>query len=223
MGFFRGPHIVTDGLVLALDAGSERSYSGSGTSADSIVSSNTTTLYNGVAYSSSNGGFWDLDGTDDYLITDFGDGLNPTTQDLSYGIWVKPDSTQTTMFMMQSDWSVSSRFYIGSISGKLGWGIQERGWNANDTDLSFVNGEWYYINIIFSGTTAKLYANGVLKATDAITSYAFNRNLTTGSGQPYASTYNWNGGIAAFRVYYRELTAAEVVQNYNAQKSRFGL
>ena len=223
MGFFRGPHIVTDGLVLALDAGSERSYSGSGTSADSIVSSNTTTLYNGVAYSSSNGGFWDLDGTDDYLITDFGDGLNPTTQDLSYGIWVKPDSTQTAMFMMQSDWSVSSRFYIGSISGKLGWGIQERGWNANDTDLSFVNGEWYYINIIFSGTTAKLYANGVLKATDAITSYAFNRNLTTGSGQPYASTYNWNGGIAAFRVYYRELTAAEVLQNYNAQKSRFGL
>jgi len=218
-----GPDIVDDGLVLALDAGSERSYSGSGTSADSIVSSNTATLYNGVAYSSSNGGFWDLDGTDDYLITDFGSGLNPTTQDLSYGIWVKPDTTQTAMFIMQSDWSVTSRFYIGLLNGKLAWGIQERGWGGSDTDLTPAAGEWLYVNVIFSGTTAKLYANGVLKATDAITSYAFNRNLTTGSGQPYESNYYWNGGIAAFRVYYQELTAAEVLQNYNAQKSRFGL
>ena len=47
-----GPDIVTDGLVFALDAGSTRSYSGSGTSADSIVGTNTATLYNGVAYSS---------------------------------------------------------------------------------------------------------------------------------------------------------------------------
>ena len=223
MGFFRGPNIVTDGLVFSIDAGSPRSYPGTGTSADSIVSNNTATLYNGVAYSSSNGGYWDFDGSDDYILTNFGDGLNPTTQDLSYGIWVKPDSTQTAMFMMQSNWGGSHRFYIGSISGKLGWGIQGRGWNANDTDLSFVNGEWYYINIIFSGTTVKLYANGVLKATDTISSYVFDNNLGIGSGQPYNSGYPWNGGIAACRVYYEELTANEVSQNYNAQKSRFGL
>ena len=125
------------------------------------------------------------------------------------------------MFIVQSDWSDNRRFYVGSISGKLGWGIQDRGWNSGNTDLTFANGEWYYINIIFSGTTVKLYANGVLKATDSITSYTFNRNLTTGSGQPYESNYYWNGGIAAFRVYYQALSAAEVLQNYNAQKNRF--
>ena len=223
MGFYRGPNIVTDGLVFAVDAGSERSYSGSGTSADSIVSANTATLYNGVAYSGNNGGFWDFDGSDDYILTDFGNGLNPTTQDLSYGIWVKPDSTQTAMFIMQSNWGSSVRFYIGSISGKLGWGIQDRGWGAGDTDLTFVSGEWYYINIIFSGTTAKLYANGVLKATDTISSYVFGNNLGIGSGQPYNSGYPWNGAIAACRVYYQALTATEILQNFNAQKSRFGL
>ena len=223
MAYFTGPNIVTDNLKLALDAGSARSYPGSGTSADSIVGTNTATLYNGVAYSSNNGGFWDFDGSDDYIVTDFGNGLNPTTQDLSYGIWVKPDSTQTAMFIMQSNWSTSIRFYIGSISGKLGWGIQDRGWGAGDTDLTFVNGEWYYINIIFSGTTAKLYANGVLKATDTISSYVFGNNLGIGSGQPYSGGYPWNGGIAAFRVYYEELTASEILQNFNAQKSRFGL
>ena len=218
---YTGPHIVDDNLKLALDAGSERSYSGSGAYAYSIVSTNISTLYNSPTYSSSNGGFWDLDGTDEYLITDFGSGLNPTTQDLSYGIWVKYDTAQTAMFIMQSDWSDNRRFYVGSISGKLGWGIQDRGWGSGDTNLTFANGEWYYINIIFSGTTAKLYANGVLKATDSITSYTFNRNLTTSSGQPYESNYYWNGGIAAFRVYYQALTAAEILQNYNAQKNRF--
>jgi hypothetical protein len=216
-----GPDIVDDGLVFAVDAGSTRSYSGSGTSADSIVGTNTATLYNGVAYSSNNGGFWDFDGSDDYIVTDFGSGLNPTTQDLSYGIWVKPDATQTAMFLMQSNWGNTVRFYIGSISGKLGWGIQDRGWGSGDTNLTFVVGEWYYINIIFSGTTAKLYANGVLKATDTISSYVFGNNLGIGSAQPYTSAYYWNGGIAACRVYYQALTAAEIQQNYNAQKNRF--
>ena len=223
MGFYRGPNIVTDDLKLALDAGSERSYSGSGTSADSIVGNNTATLYNGVAYSSNNGGFWDFDGSDDYIVTNFGSGLNPTTQDLSYGIWVKPDANQTSIFIMQSNWGGSVRFYVGSINQKLGWGIQDRGWGSGDTDLTFTSGEWYYINIVFSGTTAKLYANGVLKATDTISSFVFGNNLGIGSGQPYASQYYWNGGIAACRVYYQALTATEVLQNYNAQKSRFGL
>ena len=221
MGAYGGPDIITDGLVFAIDAGSERSYSGSGTSADSIIGANTATLYNGVAYSANNGGFWDFDGSDDYILTDFGSGLNPTTQALSYGIWVKPDAGQTSMFIVQSSWASSRRFYIGSLSGKLSWGIQERGWNSNDTDLTFVNGEWYYINIIFSGTTAKLYANGVLKATDTISSFVFDSNLGIGSGKPYTSAYYWNGGIATCRVYYQALTAAEVTQNYNAQKNRF--
>lgn len=221
MGAFGGPDIITDGLVFAIDAGSERSYSGSGTSADSIIGANTATLYNGVAYSANNGGFWDFDGSDDYILTDFGSGLNPTTQALSYGIWVKPDATQTAMFLMQSNWGGPVRFYIGSISGKLGWGIQDRGWSSANTDLTFVIGEWYYINIIFSGTTVKLYANGVLKATDTISSYVFNNNLGIGSGQPFNGGYTWNGGIAACRVYYQALTDAEVLQNYNAQKNRF--
>lgn len=221
MGAYGGPDIVTDELIFAVDAGSTRSYSGSGTSADSIIGANTATLYNGVAYSANHGGFWDFDGSDDYILTDFGSGLNPTTQALSYGIWVKPDAGQTSMFIVQSSWASNNRFYIGSLSGKLSWGIQERGWNYDDTDHFFVNGEWYYINIIFSGTTAKLYANGVLKATDTISSFVFDSNLGIGSGRPYVSDYYWNGGIATCRVYYQALTDAEVTQNFNAQKNRF--
>ena len=61
----------------------------------------------------------------------------------------------------------------------------------------------------------------MLKATDTISSFVFDSNLGIGSGNPYTSAYYWNGGIAACRVYYQALTAAEVLQNYNAQKNRF--
>ena len=66
MGFYRGPNIVTDGLVYAMDAGSGRSYDGTTTLTD-LVSSNTGTLTNGVTYQSINGGVFDFDGTDDYI------------------------------------------------------------------------------------------------------------------------------------------------------------
>ena len=56
MGFYRGPNIVTDGLVFAIDAGSERSYPGSGTVATDLVGTNNGTLTNGVGFSNVNGG-----------------------------------------------------------------------------------------------------------------------------------------------------------------------
>lgn len=216
-----GPDIVTENLEFAIDAGATRSYSGSGTSVNSIANANTATLYNGVAYSSNNKGFWDFDGSNDYILTDFGDGLNPSNQDLSYNLWVKADVTHTAMFIMQSNWGGTHRFYAGSNGGKLAWGIQERGWSSSDTDVTFTTGEWYYISITFSGTTARLYANGVLKDTDTFSSYVFDNDLGIGSGQPFANDYYWNGSIAAFYIYYKKLTDAEILQNYNAQKSRF--
>ena len=67
MGFYRGPNIVTDGLVFAVDAGSTRSYPGSGTTATSLVGSILGTLNNGVGFSTANGGTWTFDGTDDKI------------------------------------------------------------------------------------------------------------------------------------------------------------
>ncbi len=67
MGFYRGPNIVTDGLVFAVDAGSTRSYPGSGTTTTSLVGSATGTLNNGVGFTSSFGGGFTFDGTDDNI------------------------------------------------------------------------------------------------------------------------------------------------------------
>ena len=68
MAFNRGPKIVTQGLVLALDAASNNSYPGSGTTwKDLSGNNNTGTLVNGPTFSSANGGTFILDGSNDYI------------------------------------------------------------------------------------------------------------------------------------------------------------
>jgi hypothetical protein len=67
MGFYRGPNIVTDGLTFAIDAASERSYPGSGTTAYDLVGSYNGALTNGVGFNSANGGSFTFDGIDDYI------------------------------------------------------------------------------------------------------------------------------------------------------------
>ena len=67
MGAFGGPDIITDGLVNALDAGSTRSYPGSGTLGYDLAGTNNGTLTNGVGFSSADGGILTFDGVDDYI------------------------------------------------------------------------------------------------------------------------------------------------------------
>ena len=90
MAYFTGPNIVTSGLVYAIDAGSERSYPGSGTVATDLVGTNNGTLTNGVGFSNVNGGTWDFDGVNDYI--DIGN-VNPATGSaITLSAWIKLDS-----------------------------------------------------------------------------------------------------------------------------------
>ncbi len=214
--------IITDGLVFAIDAGNLASYENGSTTAYSLTGSDSGTLTNGVEFNKGNGGVWNFSGVDDYLSTDYGNGLNPTTQDLSYELWVLDNgAVNTGLFLVQGNWGSSNRFYVGLNGGNLAWGIQERGWASNNTSFNPNNGEWFHVTITFSGNTALLYANGVLQATDSITSYTFNQNLSLGSGLPFNSGYNWNGYIASCRVYEKTLTAEEITQNYKANINKF--
>ena len=63
---YTGPDIVTDGLIYDIDPGSERSYSGSGSSVNNLVGTPNATFVNTPGFSSSNGGIWEFDGVDDY-------------------------------------------------------------------------------------------------------------------------------------------------------------
>ena len=86
MGFYRGPKIVTNGLVLYLDAANKKSYPGTGTTwTDLSGLGNNGTLTNGPTFNSANGGSIVFDGVDDYVSVANNSSLNASTQTVS--VW----------------------------------------------------------------------------------------------------------------------------------------
>jgi len=230
MGFYRGPNIVTDNLTFAIDAGSERSYPGSGTTVTSLVGSATGTLNNGVGFSAANGGNFTFDGVDDHINLGVGTGLNQYSGDFAISVWVMrvtgggnygsiiadyyTNSTATT-----NEWQImvgpSSQFVLYKVPGYI----------INATSSGFSNGTWINLVVTRIGSTISMYANSnlIATATNSTTFGTSTGNFNIGidgnnSSEPLT------GKISALQIRNSQgLTAAEVLQNFNAQKSRFGL
>jgi len=86
-------------------------------------------------------------------------------------------------------------------------------------------GSWYNIGCTISGSVAKVYLNGIEQnsVTKAFTIGSWNdSNVTIGRRGTIAQRY-FPGNIATVHAYNRVLSSTEILQNYNAQKSRFGL
>lgn len=230
MGFSRGPKIVTDGLVLALDAANPKSYPGSGTTwSDLSGNGENFTLNNSPTYSGTNNGIFTFDGVDDYAEAN-------TAK-------VIPDT---------GAFSVVFAFALTGTGGR--GGIFERKTSSPFNGLSFGQGgpnSWYssiigtddslslsftypttnvfYIDVVtYNGSTsAKAYRNGNLVDSDTSTSVGDlsingTRQNFTIARRSLAST-GLPCKVASVQVYNKELTAEEVLQNYNATKSRYGL
>ena len=231
MGFYRGPNIVTDGLVFAYDAGSTRSYPGTGTVATDLVGSNTGTLTNGVGFNSANGGSFTFDGSDDYISVAYSTELN-TPLGATFDVWIYPTSSGEFLSRGTSDSGTNPdnpRFYIGG-SGKVYFDWSSTGADTYvDTAASVVTfNAWNnIIGVATPGQQLRVYVNAVEP------SYSF---VSSTLPTPLPNTPNpliiggvaWipryiAGKIAAVRLYNKSLSATERSQNFNAQKSRFGL
>jgi hypothetical protein len=230
------PGIVTSGLTLNLDAGFTPSYSRSGTTWYDVSSSNNGTLTNGPTFNSDNGGSIVFDGTDDYVIIPDSNSLTNTTN-LSICVWVnftnknrindiigkgfgEPDNNEEYTIIQYND---SIYFDVGNAAGPY---IQP--------SYTINNNTWYHIvcthERISNTSYLKLYVNGVNVPANvnAAQNTPNNNNspVTLGrrahDGQPYGNR-NLDGKIAITQIYTKTLSEVEVLQNYNAQKSRFGL
>lgn len=213
------PAIVTNGLVLNVDAGFTPSYPTTGTSwYDVSGGGNNGTLANGPTFSSTNGGSIVFDGVDDYInINSFANILSNSTY------------TKTAWFYMNSfGYNIISGGDSGMHAFWMAGGNQLRAghngqWSTVVSTTSLSLNTWYFGAVTFSSSSGwALYLNGNLESTSASTT------TFTGTGGIYIGSYNaaanlWNGRIATSSIYNRILSAAEVLQNYNATKSRFGL
>jgi hypothetical protein len=221
---YTGPQIITDGLVLYLDAANPKSYPGSGTTwFDLSGKGNNSTLTNSPSYSSTNGGSFLFDGVDDYSTLPYNSSMDNNYTTLS--TWVK--STFVT--------GPNNRHYIfDSIGHKvLCYADEPNTLNfhvittTGGTAISYINSlvsEDSWLNIVgtFNGSTIALYVNGTLVSSNSLSGTVAASGGLTGRLMDYRlDGFETQGSAASFMLYDKALTADEVLQNYNATKQRF--
>lgn len=195
--------IVTDGLKLWLDASNPASYPGSGTVWYDLSGNGNGTMVNGVAYSTANGGVMSFDGVNDYLLlpTLILNGL--TTYTISF--YMKINNTKLTVVFGQGNSPGYSFAFTGSTYYYTTIAIN----NAITTEAIYT--------ITRNGTTLKLYRNDIYINQITVPNNTFPMNIISNPGWPL------NGNLNDILYYNRALTPAEITQNFNATKSKYGL
>jgi hypothetical protein len=228
--------IVTNGLVLNLDAGFDPSYPTTGTTwYDLSGNTNNGTLTNGPVFNSANSGSIVFDGIDDYILQN---AFIDAGSNFSVFAWIKPggginvrngiignsypyNSRQGFFLSTATNYAGTLNTFFISIGGDAAYRT------ANNSSITL--NTWNYVGgvVINGGEDIKLYVNGIE------TSYSggvlSSGTITYSTNQFYVGARvggnlePFVGNIATSQIYNRVLSSTEILQNYNAQKNRFGL
>lgn len=242
MSYHNGPKIVTDGLVLCLDAGNTKSYPGTGTTWNNLINSNNGTM-NSITYNNLNNGNLVLDSPSDYIEISHNNIFNFNST-FTLSVWIKINTLNLTG--IYNILSKKARFN----SSQKGWSCQldyrntgivhyrnNNGLVTNDStqdstvnNTSLLNQTSFYKNIVWvlrqSPQHVWFYIDGALRSgphaiayTDTDTSNNLYIGKTLGSSGDTAPPISF-GQIA---LYNRNLSLEEISQNFNALKGRFNL
>jgi hypothetical protein len=221
MAISRGPKVVTSGLSLYLDAANSSSYPGSGTTWTDISGNNRNgALTNGPTFNSSNGGSIVFDGTNDFVSVASDANILSTTA-YTKTVWFYVTSFSTDNNLISAGSSGQHALWLFT-SNKLNAG-HNGNWNTVVSTTTLVLNRWYFGSVTFNNTSGwVLYLNGVQEATSvSTTTFTGTGTISIGSYQNLGNYFT--GRIATATVYNRVLSSSEILQNYNATKSRFGL
>lgn len=223
MSFHYSPKIVTNGLVFYLDAANIRSYNGT-TSWYDLKNSSVATLTNGPTFSTLNNGSINFDGVDDYGIVTSNDIFAYGTGDFTWEVWFKVSRTNNNDYILDH----------GSNGGTIpadGAGAPSRYFNTTTSTGSplysigfgyLTSNIWYHFVASRINNTTYLYKNGVFQVSDTDNHNYSAQDLNICR---YGGNTNFLQGVVSIvRIYKSKgLTQQEVLQNYNATKTRFGL
>jgi hypothetical protein len=233
MAYNYSPKTITDGLVFCLDAANSRSYPGSGTDWNDLSRGrNNGTLVNGPTFNSANGGSIVFDGVDDYSnigsTIDFSEYLNGFT----IGFWVKVlNTSQTNRYLFSKRRNDGNDNQFSVIYGYVGSTFELYSTTSGGSSQAIRSGsqilvnntDWHFLYYTVGATTTG-YLDGVVKFTNTYPSLTF----VSSSNNNLISSFNGSGfygnmSLGSMLLYSRILSFGEVLQNYNATKSRFGL
>ena len=225
MGLAHSPRIVTDNLVLCLDAGNTKSYPGSGTTWTDIKSGYSLDFTS--TFSSDNVGSFDFDGTDDSAEMPAGSGwTNFGTDPFTIEVWYRPHTYSQYETLVGSKGSGDGTWQFDfNASGNLRFHRTVSTVFVNSS-ISFEANIWKQVVVVREGTGTdqfKIYSNGDLNTTGTFNS-DLNANNQLRIGLNRSAVYYYDGNISVVRIYKNKaLTAEEVAQNFNALRGRYGI
>ena len=220
---------IQDGLVLYLNASNPLSYSGSGINwYDLSPTGNNVVLTNSPTYSVSNGGYLEFNGFSQYGVLSNPASL-PTGNEMSMGFWSYGLSVANTYLFCGiggSNRTVNVHLPWGDYNVYWDCGNSGGAFNRMSTYLGTSYQGWHYWMFTKNASTGimNIYKDGVLLISGGGYVYTINQSdyATIAKGGPSSPEY-WNGYLAQVQVYNRELSAGEVVTNYNISASQYGL
>ena len=204
-----GPDIVQDGLVAVFDAGSTRSYPGTGTVWYNLIGSVNGTL-SATSIGTTTAGVMTFDGVDDKITISLAS--LASTDYTVIGVAQRPTSNSGRLISANNNWllghwSTGSRKHYA-----VGW-VCTNTYNDANTHIFCATGD-------ISADTYKFLDDNVDYTTSSTGGSAGPNGFSLG----VLNSYEWGvGTITLLLVYNRVLTDAEIDQNFNAQKNRFGV
>ena len=220
------PSIITNGLVLNLDAGNTLSYPGTGTLwTDLSGNGNNGTLVNSPSFDSANGGSIVFDGTNQYVNCGNASNLQITVGTIS--AWVKtttPGSSYRGIIVKGFAWGL---FVKDGILITYDWGMPAN-MGTRTTGINISDGTWKNVVMTFTETIGTpsnnviIYLNGNPVLTTTVKHSSNSNNVQLGSNTTGINQF-LNGNISQALIYNRALSSTEVIQNFNETKGRYGL
>ena len=222
----QGTSVVTSGLVLNVDASNTASYPGTGTTwYDLSISATNGTLINGPTFSTLGGGSIVFDGVNDYAS--FGNILNYTTSAFSFSYWINVASlTNSPNVFYKGSYNTNGYYQQLSADGTINIVTSQTGaiQVTSSVSTSMIINTWLNIAFVRNGTSIKIYKNGVELTYSTVGTHSNPASSTDNfvlASYNGASLYN-NCKISSFYNYNRNLSSAEVLQNFNSTKGGFG-
>jgi hypothetical protein len=218
--------IVTAGLVLSLDAGNPASYPGSGTTWTDTVSSIAFTLNNSPAYSSNNGGYLEFVPASSQWADSVTSLSNLSTWTVeAWHYWTGVATGGNPCLVTETYVGGAINYTLGYPSGAPNFqaGFWNGGWQTTPSGYTLPVGAWCQIVGTYDGTDIKLYVNDTLINQTAYTYTPTSSGAGIRLMARWDSADYWGGRLGIVRIYDAALTAVQVTQNYNADRSRFGL
>jgi hypothetical protein len=225
MGLGHSPSIIPDGLVFYFDPINTRSYAGTGLTGFNLINTAIVgTFTNGPVYDSANKGSINFDGVDDRISFSFNSTLD-ISQSITIEAYIKPKSypvggggmilTKAASYYLELDSNGKIRVYF--------YGVSSPGYHESNGTISLNKWTHTVVTRDTSNNTINIYINGVLdKTVTGVTgNITVQQSFSLAMGGYNGSGYLFVGLITCGKIYNRALSAAEILQNYNATKKRF--